>query len=257
MMPTGQLVATGVVPPALARRHPAVKLGGLFLALLGWLLAPTWCLPLLAAAQLGLLWWCGISPAALVPAVRPWLVIALLVLGVHSLTTVSAAPLGQPSWVGLGRGVIALARVAGSVAGLACYLRIAPLTDLVGGVSWWLRPAQRLGLDTTRLSLVIAVALGTIPLVLARGRRIEATLRLRQHSARHPASSRRSWWRRILVRGHLIIPLVEDLFRRAEGLTLSLQNRLPPADLQLGRPGAWEGLGLVAWTLLLVLVLWI
>lgn len=255
MMPTGPVAVPTACPFSLESRHPAVKLAGLVLALIGWLALPGWCLPGLWVLQVVVLWLCGFAPSALGPSVRPWLPIALLVLLVHSLTTVEAAPLGRPSWAGLGQGVLILSRVAGTVASLACYLRITRLGDLVAGVSWWLAPARRLGLDTTKLSLAVAVAIGTIPLVLARSRRIEATVRLRQTSVSHPEQKPRRLGHRLRNRAQLLVPLLEDLFRRAEGLTLSVQNRLPAPAAGEKRPGLGEGLILIAWTCLLGIVI--
>ena len=255
MIPTALLAEPVAAAHPLARRHPATKIAGLTLALATWLAVPAVWLPGLGVALFGFLWWSGVPLRALSRAGRPWLFVAVLVLAVHTLSTVEAAPLGRPSWAGLREGVIALARVAGSAASLALFLRIAPLTDLISGSGWWLRAGRRFGLNTSRLSLVVAVALGTIPTVLVTGRRIEATVRLRRGGSKSLGRGPRRWWRRIVEKGHLLSPLIENLFRRADGLTLSLQNRLPGPPERLGRPPWQEWLALGAWVLILVLAL--
>jgi len=71
MMPTGPVTVPTTRPFPLESRHPAVNLAGLVLALIGWLAVPGWCLPGLWALQVAVLWWCGFSPSALGPAVKP------------------------------------------------------------------------------------------------------------------------------------------------------------------------------------------
>jgi energy-coupling factor transporter transmembrane protein EcfT len=185
--------------------------------------------------------------------------VAALVLVVHTFTTVAAAPLGHPSWQGLLAGGRALMRVAASIGLLGLYLRIASLDDLINATGWWLAPLARLGLPVADFGLVLAVAVGTAPMVLGEGRRSEMVVRLRRTGPQGTANADWPVWRRVLARwrqratdrARLVVPMMETLGRRSEALTLSLRRRRPrPAPL--GRMPASEGVGLALWLVVLV-----
>lgn len=256
MMPTVTFSAAPDRVSWLARLHPASKLAGLLLGLVSCYLLPAWSLPLVLLAISLALARRGLNRPWLAQAVKPWLPVVLLVLAVHTLTTVEAAPLGTPSWAGLVRGLVTLGRLVASAGLLVLFLRTTPLAALVAGLAWWLRPARRWGLDAEGLSLTLAVALGTVPGVVAEGRRIEAVVRLRRGGAEGAGRGPRRWWRRLLDRGSLVVPLLESMFRRVEGLTLALRGRLPHQGHDLCRPPFGHLLGLLIWTGLLVLLVW-
>jgi energy-coupling factor transport system permease protein len=236
---------------ALGKLHPAIKLGGLFLGLATTLMAGTGGLALLLALLVGALLWSGFGFCAQLGTLRPWLPLLLLALLVHTLTGQWETAAWHPSWTGFLAGTWAVARVLVSLAWLALYLRSSSLDELVQGITWWLRPASRLGLPTQDLGLLVAVALGTLPVVLGEGRRIQMVSRLRRTGPRESAGDvpgRRVRWRRKLSdRVRLIVPLCEGMGRRAETYTLALRRRrpLPPP------PGARP-----SWSSLLVLVVW-
>jgi energy-coupling factor transporter transmembrane protein EcfT len=245
----------GVRPTPLAGLHPAAALGGLVLGIIGSMTLPPGAVVVnlvLLAAGLG---WTGLGPGRQLAALRPWLFIALLVLVVHTLTTVEVAPLGRPSWTGLVAGLVALARVGCTVAWLGLYLRVVSLDDLVTGLGWWLRPLARLGVPVSDLGLLLAVALGTAPVVLGEGRRIRAVLRLRRTVDGEARPGRWTRWRReLLDRARVVVPLLEALARRGEALTLTLRRRRPE-DRPAGPLPVVAGLLLAVWTVLLVLAL--
>ncbi len=235
----------------LSHPHPAVRLGALILALLTCLTVSAWGLAVTAFALTAALTWTGMGPAKQLVALKPWAIVALLVITVHTFTTTWAAPLGHPSVAGALAGGQALLRVACSVGCLGLYLRVSPLDDLVVGVSWWLRPLGRLGLRTDDLGLMLAVALGTAPLVLGEGRRIEAVITLRQSVPDGSATAARphrvrGFLRRSVGRAAVIVPLMESLARRAEALTLSLKHRRPE-PLSAGSVSVGQMLFLVVW----------
>lgn len=239
--------------------HPAVRLGGTVLALLTCLAASPLGLGVIAAGLMAALGWTGMSPGHQLTALRPWAPVALLVIVVHTFTSTWAAPLWHPSVAGALAGGKALLRVACSVGCLGLFLRVTPLDDLVTGVSWWMRPLRFLGIRTEDLGLVVAVALGTAPVMLGEGRRIEAVVTMRQAApgiAGKPPdrSLLKRFFRRLITRARVVVPLIEILARRAEALTLSLKHRRPdPVDagwvpmVQLVFLGTWA-LGLVWWT---------
>jgi len=215
--------------------HPAVRLGATVLALFSCMAAPAQVLALVALLLVFLLWWTGLDPVRQAAALKPWAGIALLVLVVHTFTTTAAAPLGRPSIAGVLAGGRALLRVGCSVGCLGLYLRITPLDDLVVGVRWWLRPLRRLGLDTDDLGLMMAVALGTAPVVLAEGRRIQAVVKLRKNAPAaagdRPSPGRvKLFFQGLEDRAQVVAPLLESLVRRAEALTLSLRHRRPDPE---------------------------
>jgi len=212
--------------------HPAVRLGGAILALLTCLGAPPLGLAAIALFLMAALTWTGMDPLRQLGALKPWAPVALLVIVIHTFTTTVAAPLGHPSLEGFLAGGKALLRVACSVGCLGLYLRISPLDDLVLGVSWWLRPARRLGLRTDDLGLMLAVAMGTAPVVLGEGRRIEAVVTMREsvpegHEVPNGQKGIAKFLHMMVGRARVIVPLLETMARRAEALTLSLRHRRP------------------------------
>lgn len=273
MMPAGAAAA-----PArdwwLGRLHPAARGAALPLLVATCLAVPAW-----AVAPLLLLLAAGLARSGLgwrrqLGTLWPWWPLALLALGVHTVTAVSAAPLGHPSVTGLLRGLAALGRAAAMVAGLGLLGRMFSLADLVAALAWWGRLLMRRSVDPGRLGLVLAVALGTIPTALAEGRRIQTALAMRRAgavpvdvpadaaggalagatAAPPPAPRRRRaprWWRAALDRASVVVPLLEGLFRRAESLSLALRWRLPQPR-PLG-PVPWaQALGLGLWLALLI-----
>jgi len=216
----------------LSQPHPAIRLGALVLALLTCLAVSTWSLAAVAVSLSAALAWTGMSCGKQLAALKPWAMVAALVVIVHTFTTTWAAPLGHPSVAGALAGGQALLRVVCSVGCLGLFLRVSPLDDLVAGVSWWLGPFRRMGLRTDDLGLMLAVAMGTAPVVLGEGRRIEAVVTMRQSIPAGSATVNRpnrvdGYFRRAVGRTAVIVPLLESLARRAEALTLSLKHRRP------------------------------
>lgn len=200
--------------------------------------------------------WTGMGPRRQLAALKPWAPVAVLVVVVHTFTTVGAAPLGHPSVAGALAGGKALLRVACSVGCLGLYLRVTPLDDLVVGVSWWLRPARRAGVCTDDLGLMLAVAMGTAPVVLGEGRRIEAVVTMRRSVAGggkgvSPWYRLKNYFRRAVGRARVVVPLLENMARRAEALSLSLRHRRPDTQVAGGIP-LTQMAALGIWTALLV-----
>lgn len=245
-------------PTPLGRPRPATRLAGLVLGLVSAMVCGPLGLLIWLVFIAAALAWTGLSPRAQLAAQRPWLPVAALVLLVHTLTTVSAAPLGHPSWVGLLTGVRALLRVAVSIGLLGLYLRIASLDDLIAGVSWWLAPLARFGVPVADFGLLLAVALGTAPVVLGEGRRIEMVVRLRRagNTGTQAGNFAFCWARRVVDRARLVVPLLETLARRAEALNLSLRRRRPQPSAESSGLPPLEALVLLVWLGLLVAGHW-
>lgn len=116
------------------------------------------------------------------------------------------------------------------MAWLGVFIRTTGLDDLVTGVQWWLRPLARLGLPVADLGLVLAVAMGTVPVALSEGRRMAAVTRLRRHTPpgfRSGRPARRAPWAPIRDRAFAVVPLLESLARRSDAVALSLRPRRP------------------------------
>lgn len=231
--------------------HPAIRLGAAALLLVTCLTASPAGLAVVAVFLMGALIWTGMGPGQQLAALKPWAPVALLVIVVHTFTTTAAAPLGHPSVVGALAAGKALLRVACSVGCLGLFLRVTPLDDLVVGVSWWLRPVRALGLRTDDLGLVVAVAMGTAPVMLGEGRRIEAVVAMRQSTLPDPGNPHSrprgpGFFQRLVGRARVIVPLVELLARRAEALTLSLKHRRPD-PVAAGRVPFVQLVFLAAW----------
>ncbi len=243
---------------ALSRPHPATRLAALILGLVSGMMATPLGLAVMLALVALALGWTGLGLGRQLAAQKPWLSVAVLVLGVHTLTTVEAAPLGHPSWQGLAAGVQALARVGLSVGLLGLYLRIASLDDLIAGTGWWLAPLNRLGVPVADFGLMLAVALGTAPVVLGEGRRIEMVVRLRRAGGAGVATGSRAtrWLRRIVDRAQVVVPLLETLGRRAEALSLSLRRRRPTPESQARFLPIAETLTLAGWLAVLIWSPW-
>ncbi len=233
---------------ALARLHPAVRLGATVLAVVTVFAVPPWGVPVTALAAAAGLAATGLGWGRQLASLRPWLPVGTLVILIHLLTTTTAAPLGHPSWSGLLAGAVALARVGASVGWLALLMRVTDLNELAGAVAWWLTPLRRVGLRGDDVPVVLTVAMGTAPAVLAEARRIESAVALRRGL---PGDGGVSWWRRQIDRARVVAPLCETVMRRADALSLTLRRRRP-ASPDLGRPG-WPGVVLLAgWTAALV-----
>jgi energy-coupling factor transporter transmembrane protein EcfT len=227
--------------------HPAVRVAGILLAVVTAFLVPAAAVPFLALAAAAAVAAVGIPLRTQLGLLAGWWPLAVLVLVVHTLTTTSAAPLGQPSWVGLLAGGVALLRVGASAGYLAVLLRTTNLDELVAGVRWWWTPWRRLGARDEDLALALAVALGTAPALLGEARRVEAVRQVRRGGG---ADARRGLLRRARDRAEVVVPLLEALGRRAEALSLSLRRRRP-TGLCLARPPAGQVALLVAWVAVL------
>lgn len=242
----------------LSALHPAVRLGAAILALLTCLGSPPLGLAVMVLCLMAALTWTGMGPLRQLAALKPWAPVALLVIVIHTFTTTLAAPLGHPSVAGFLAGGKALLRVACSMGCLGLYLRVSPLDDLVLGVSWWLRPFRRLGLRTDDLGLMLAVAMGTAPVVLGEGRRIEAVVTMRRsvpagHKVSAGSNKVANFFHGMVGRARVIVPLLETLARRAEALTLSLRHRRPD-PLTTGRVPILQMAFLVVWAAGLVML---
>ena len=231
----------------------AILLGMVVLGIISSLLATGPFLMGMILVLMAALIWTGLKPAAQWRAMRPWIPIALFVMVVHIFTTTAAAPLGRPSWGGLAAGGLALARIGLAFSWLALFSRLKSLDELVRAVRWWLRPLEKMGIQTGQLALVLAVALGTVPGVMSEGRRVEAVSRMRRASAGAAAVSR---MRRFLDRVLVVVPLMESLLRRAEVLSLSLRTRQPVANLKTAGPPLWQLSILVAWFIIIIRLAW-
>jgi len=251
MIPGPAFAASTVRTPVLTAAHPAVRFGGCVLGLATCFVVPAAVAPAVALVASLMAARTGLGPAHQVRALRAWRPIALLVLGVHTLTTTAAAPLGHPSLAGLVAGVVALLRVAASAGVLSVFMRTTNLDELVGGLRWWVHPLRRIGVDDEDLGLVVAVAMGTAPGMLGEARRIEAVTRLR--STGPDGAVRRSRLDRVVDRARVVAPVLESLGRRAEALSLSLRRRRPRTPA-LGGPPAGQLIVLVLWLVALVLV---
>lgn len=251
----------------LGRWHPASTLGAGLLAVLSALLLPLPLLLPLAGSVGWLLWRTGWRPAGLLACWKIWTPLLLIVLGAHTLTAVDAAPLGMPSWIGLGRGLTALARLASMFASAAVTMRLLPLPLLSAGLAWWLRPLRRCGFDGRHLDLVLAVAAGTAPRTLSEASRLRDCLRLRMNTssvAGHRVESNCAVDRSGLIRPIcmrlreywlVVPPLMEGLVRRSESLPLALIGRAPQAATEIRPLPVWQALLLVLWAVLLVLAI--
>ncbi len=258
MLNAASFAVSELRPTPLGKPHPATRLGALILGLASGMVAGPVGLVVLLALVAAALIWTGLGLRRQLAAQRPWLPVAALVLIVHTFTTVVAAPLGQPSWAGVLAGVWALARVAMSVGLLGLYLRIASLDDLIAGTGWWLGPLRRLGVPVADLGLTLAVALGTAPVVLGEGRRIEMVVRLRRAEAERTTGGvwLKRWLGRLVDRARLVVPLLENLGRRAEALSLSLRRRRPEGDAGARRLPTGEAAVLLVWLVMLVWSPW-
>ncbi|MBD3220240.1 hypothetical protein GF314_03280 [bacterium] len=226
--------------------HPAIRLGATLLLVATAMLASWPWLVLLAAALAVGLHRAGLRWARLPAIAGPWLWLAALVLAIHAVTAVDAAPLGRPTTTGLLRGIVVLTRLAVVLGIVALAGRALPLDDLTRAWAWWLRPLRRFGVDPQGLSLAVIVALGTAPRVQAEGRRLLACQRLRRPPGRQGA---RSWLR---MRIGVVPPLVESLLRRAEAVPLVVAWRLPDVPPSVAPP-AWPQLAVLAvWLVALV-----
>jgi energy-coupling factor transporter transmembrane protein EcfT len=247
MIPAANLAWRPVTLLPLQGVHPAARLGLGLLAVVSALLLPAPALVPLAVLLGWLLVRAGWRRAHLGATLRSWSWLAAVVLAAHTLSATDIAPLGHPSWIGLGRGALALGRLALMLTATGLLIRLLPLTDLTAALAWWLRPLRPLGVDTRHLGVTLAVALNTAPRTRAEAARLAACLRLRRADGR----PRR---RGLHLRERLMVvpPLMEGLARQAESLPLALAGRFP-ATPPRPAPLPWpQGLLLAAWTALVI-----
>lgn len=260
MIPGRQNAAVVIRPSVLMRLHPAVRLGALLLGIVTCFAIHGFILLGIAGFLLWFLARTGWGWRALAAAVRPWLPAIALILVVQVLTHTEAAPLGHPSWQGLAAGGLALVRLGCTLAFLGLYQRVSSLDDLVQGIGWWLAPWRKIGVPVDDLGLVLAVALGTVPVAMAEGRRIETALRLRRSGPRIRETASRprgpNLMERLMDKIRLLVPLLESLGRRADNLTLTLRSRRPGAGAEATRPPLGQALGLGLWLVALAGWLW-
>ncbi|HPF70598.1 MAG TPA: energy-coupling factor transporter transmembrane component T [Candidatus Krumholzibacteria bacterium] len=235
----------------LAAVHPAVRLGGAVLAIVTAFVVPAWAAAGWLALGSALLAAAGWGPTRQLAALRRWWPVVALVMLVHTFTTLSAAPLGHPSRIGLLAGVTALVRVGASATWLALLARTTGLDALAAGLGWWLTPLRRVGVGGDDLGLVLAVAMGTAPALLGEARRVEAVTMLRRNGP--GGRGRPDRLGRLKDRASVVLPLIETVGRRADALALSLRHRRPQT-VAPGRPAVGSLLVLAAWTVALVLL---
>jgi len=236
----------------LQRLHPATRLGAAVLGVVTvFAVNPLW-VGLLLPALAGLLAWTGLTPGAQLRALRPWWSLAAFLIGIQTFFGNPDVPLGTPTLAGAVKGAGAVLRVGAAAAWLGLFARVSSLDDLVAGMHPWLRPLRPLGRAVEDLPLVLAVALGTAPVMLGEGRRIQSVTALRATGTRTdsgPARSRagRRWLQGAVDRGRVVVPLLESIARRADALSLSLAQRRPtPGSGGRGLP--WpEIAGLLLW----------
>jgi energy-coupling factor transporter transmembrane protein EcfT len=246
VIPTASDVWSARRPWAASPLHPAVRLAAVLLLIASTMMAGPWPLLGLALVAAAGLRTVGLRWSRLPGVVAPWLWLVAGVFVIHAVTATDVAPLGRPTWTGLGRGLLILGRLAVVLGFVAVAGRLFPLDDLVAALAWWLRPLRPLGVDATHLGLAVAVALGTVPRVRAEGQRLLACQRLRQ------PPSRRTPWRWLALRLRVIPPLIDGLMRRAESVPLVVAWRLPADAPSITSPPAWQWAPLTAWLVVLV-----
>ncbi len=244
MMPVSGPGPARLRPTVLRRLHPAVVLAGACAAAAALLVAPWPLVAVLCALTGGLLARAGWGRRHVTRLLKPWLPVALLVLAVHLLTTTSAAPLGHPSLQGAQNGTVAVARLACLLGGLALVQGQLGIDALLAGWSWLLWPLDGKIVPVQDLSLVLTVAVGTAPRVMDEGRRLLQAQRLRRgRRGGLLGRSRDRLW--------VAAPLLEELARRTETLSLTLRARHAPAGRPAG-PGKGQLLLLMVWVAALV-----
>lgn len=174
-------------------------------------------LALAAAGLVAALAASGTSPARVLLALRP----ALVVLA-FSLLANTVVLVGQPglSLAGLARSAQAVARII-LVVGLALVFSsttTAPAT--AEAVALLLGPLRRLGVPVGAVSTMTSVALRFIPLTVEEVMRIRASQRARGARLDEGGVLRRlgSW-------GQVLVPLVVSLFRRADEMGRAMEDR--------------------------------
>lgn len=256
MIPGAAFVPGITKPTVLADLHCAIRLGGLCLALATVMVLNQLAIPV-AIALLGFaLRWTGMVAVEQLRLLKPWWPMATIVLAVHTTTGSLAA--GHLVIGGFYSGLTTLGRIILCLGLFSLFLRVTSLEDTINAVHFWFRPLRFIGVQTQHLGLVLAVALGTAPVVLEEGHRIRAVVRMRRAQA-NPADRPSLFVRlknNMLEWGHIVLPIMESLGRRADTLSLSLATRMP-ADSAPGDPWSRPGLGsLLALTLWLIVLLW-
>ncbi len=242
MIPGAAFSPGATKPQALKRVHGAIRLAVLFLGLATLMTLPSLVLPVAVLAMGVALRWTNMTASQQLHLIKPWWPMALIVLTVHAITGCFNA--GQLVSDGLVSGLVTLGRILLCLGLLSFFLRVTSLDETVAAVHFWCKPLRVVGVQTHHLGLVLAVALGTAPVVQEEGRRIQTVVRMRR-SLEKPIGARSRivrWWSSLQEWGHLVLPIMESLGRRADTLSLSLSSRMPaePSEGQIS-PGPGPG----------------
>ena len=174
-------------------------------------------LVLAAAGLLAALAACRISPARVLLALRP----ALLVLG-FSLLANSVVLVGQPglSLAGFLRSAQAIARIVLVVGFALVFSTTTTPPATADAIACLLRPLGRAGVPVGSVSTMASIALRFIPLVEEEVLRIRASQR-----ARGARLDEGGVVRRVSAWGQVLVPLIVSLFRRADELGRAMEDR--------------------------------
>lgn len=199
-------------------RLPAgVKVAGLLVAVLVVLLPwPPWVAAGLAGASVLILLSSGVPPALLA---RPLRVVAVMLL---ALAAVQVLLLGWPA------AVTGVSRVLACVALAWAVSLTTPLTQMLDLVQRVLRPLSRVGVDAERVAMTVALAIRSVPLVVA--------------AVAQADEARRARGARLSVRA-LVVPSVVRTVQIAEALGDGLVARGHGPKPTRGGPPAEEGGG--------------
>ena len=202
---------------ALHRLDPRAKiLGALFIMVA--LFITNWWTPVLVALALVVI----LAALARIPvgyllrALRPVLVILLFTLLINSLTF---SPL-RFSLAGLARGGLFASRiVAIMLISTLVTLTTSPVT-LCDGLTLLAAPLRRLRAPVDDLAMMLSIALRFIPTIMT-----EAQTIIKAQTARGAQFSSGPLTRRLKAWTVILIPLLVQLFRRADTLALAMESR--------------------------------
>lgn len=219
----GRCIDTG---SSIHQLDPRAKITGMILYLIAIVAVNSWWMLLLTAVfSLAYMLATQIPLKYFVKAAKPLWVLMVFIFIVQSVTIEGGeAVLRIGGWAlyteGLKSGFIAAARMAL----LVSFTAILTFTTTPGllnqGLDGVLKPLQKIGIKTQRLTLMMSISLRFIPTILDETHKI-----LKAQAARGADIKELPWKEKGKLLLSLLVPVTVSAFRRAEELVLSMESR--------------------------------
>lgn len=205
---------------------PRIKIGTVFVLSLGVLQGGFLSCAVISAFLIGALRTAKIPPKTFFSALRPGLVFLALLFFLHLLFTKGTPVPPFKDWFititfeGFERGAFIAWQFAILLAGGAFLTMTTAPSRLVGGLEWFLRPLNIIGVRSHEIALMVSLALRFVPTLLEEMQRVKEA-----QIARGAVFGRGGPSRRIRAVSSLAVPVLMGSLRRADDLAVAMEAR--------------------------------